>query len=414
MWQSLQTIFKRDKKIFAFLLLYYVFIISITPLASQADISWDFIRWISTMVHDGVHTIYKNPMINYPPISLYTMYSYGMLLKVLEIKLEDALYSFKDFVFLFDLGMLYIVIKIMERFKIEMYKIIFFVFNIAFLYNTVFWGQIDSIYTFFVLASVYCALTKRSLWSVALYVCALFSKPQAVIFFPVIVMLLLPYVYKNRTLLYKAPLVALGTLILIFYPFIVNGTALDYLTIIKKTTDYFPYVAFGAFNLWGLIFGIARSSHIHDSGMLMGLAFRTWGTIFFALAAFVVLQPLYRVVRPKFDSLKHYSIHDWKIVFLSLSLLTTAFFFFNTEMHERYVHSAIVFSGIFGLLSGRYALYIIVSLAYIANMTAIFSALAFNPSKIIKPELAAVLFAVALGYGIYELYHKRHQAPLDK
>jgi hypothetical protein len=41
-------------------------------------------------------------------------------------------------------------------------------------------------------------------------------------------------------------------------------------------------------------------------------------------------------------------------IFLVFTLLSLGFFFFNTQMHERYVHPVVLFAGLYAVFSKRY------------------------------------------------------------
>ena len=53
---------------------------------------------------------------------------------------------------------------------------------------------------------------------------------------------------------------------------------------------------------------------------------------------------------------------------LSLGLIPLAFCFFNTQMHERYWHPALLLLGAHAILTRRYVLFGVFSLAYYLNV----------------------------------------------
>jgi Gpi18-like mannosyltransferase len=183
---------KREKTIFLILFVYYIFIVFIAPQTSHYDLKGFFLPWIKSFLETGVQNVYKNPLINYPPITIYVLFGFGYVSKLLNIPLDSSIVYLRQVVFLFDLATFYLFIKMLQRFKLSFITILFFFCNVALIYNTIFWGQLDAIYTFFVVFSIYCALTKRPLLSFFGLLCALASKPQAVIFIPVLVILLFP------------------------------------------------------------------------------------------------------------------------------------------------------------------------------------------------------------------------------
>jgi hypothetical protein len=59
---------------------------------------------------------------------------------------------------------------------------------------------------------------------------------------------------------------------------------------------------------------------------------------------------------------------DMAHILLIGALLPVLFFFFNTQMHERYPHPAFLFITAYSFLRTRYFLYIIFSIAYFLNL----------------------------------------------
>jgi len=75
-------------------------------------------------------------------------------------------------------------------------------------------------------------------------------------------------------------------------------------------------------------------------------------------------------------------------------------------MHERYIHSAVIFSGLFAILTHRPIVYILVSIGYLLNMEAVMQYLRYfhgllgleidcSEGLIFQPWFIAFLFMVA-------------------
>ena len=61
-------------------------------------------------------------------------------------------------------------------------------------------------------------------------------------------------------------------------------------------------------------------------------------------------------------------LHNWiptkdefSIIMLSCGLLAFNFFYFTTQMHERYLYPALIFFAIFALLNRKYFIYVLLS-----------------------------------------------------
>ena len=105
----------------------------------------------------------------------------------------------------------------------------------------------------------------------------------------------------------------------------------------------------------------------------------------------------------------------WWINLFIYSLFWTifVFFYFNTQMHERYAHSALLFFFLYGVKSSSYWLYGLTSLAYFLNMESVLNAIPFlHPQTFIFDQrLIAVIYLIVIIIGIWKLYEPRSLPP---
>ena len=101
-----------------------------------------------------------------------------------------------------------------------------------------------------------------------------------------------------------------------------------------------------------------------------------------------------------------YSQDDFAQVLLSIGLIPLLFAFFNTQMHERYWHAAVLFLAAYGFLRRDYMLYIIVSVAYFLNLESVLRYLELRKYSVLvfEPRFVASLFALAIVVGLVKLY----------
>ena len=128
----------------------------------------------------------------------------------------------------------------------------------------------------------------------------------------------------------------------------------------------------------------------------------------------MVLLPLFLAVNNgAFENLKRNE--RLGTIFQVAALVTIAFFMFNTQMHERYVHPAVLFSGLFMILTHRPIVYVLISIGYLLNMEAVMQYLRYFDGLlgiqidyaqwfIFWPEFIATLFLVAFLWGSFEFY----------
>jgi hypothetical protein len=155
--------------------------------------------------------------------------------------------------------------------------------------------------------------------------------------------------------------------------------------------DTFQYVSVMAFNYWHI--AIPGVWNLSDQGIYMaGLTYKQFGLLAFATFSFVVLFPMLRVLFLK--AIKRGSTAELSKVqvWLICALLALGFFFFNTQMHERYCHPAIIFLTALAVYRWYYVIpYLVFSLAYFANME--------RASHLLKiPDHTAVFNNVNIAY----------------
>ncbi len=74
-------------------------------------------------------------------------------------------------------------------------------------------------------------------------------------------------------------------------------------------------------------------------------------------------------------------------------------------MHERYIHSAILFSGIYAIIASDYIVYLLLSIAYLLNLEKTLKFYKLDYSLFIFNErLISILFLFAFIIGMYKLY----------
>jgi hypothetical protein len=90
---------------------------------------------------------------------------------------------------------------------------------------------------------------------------------------------------------------------------------------------------------------------------------------------------------------------------LSAAVISLSFFFFNTQMHERYSHPAMIFLFFYAAFSKQFGPYILVSIAYLLNMERILLYFTVpHHTVIFSPEFSAALFLAGLLWLYFRIY----------
>ncbi|MEO1626790.1 MAG: hypothetical protein AAFV25_16675, partial [Bacteroidota bacterium] len=273
--------------------------------------------------------------------------------------------------------------------------------------------QVDSIHTFFVLCSVFFILKNKPIISTLFFVLALNTKLQAIVFAPLVGLLFLANVESVKTI-GKMIFAGVFLQLIILIPFLFSGTVDELWGVVIGASSKHPFISLNAFNLWYLLH---ESDHgiTTDDVTLWGIAYKQWGLfLFFSSSFFTLLPLLIRVWRQRIQGLVYRS--DLTSMSLLIGgLLSILFFWFNTQMHERYAHPAILFFFLYGLQTKHYSLYILSSLAYLLNMEAVLRFFRLNnyDTLLFNEQFIACLYLLILIIGWGLLYRMWNAAKLS-
>jgi Gpi18-like mannosyltransferase len=386
---------------FLFFIVSFIAFCFVVPDSGYDKYFW--ISWSKGIAEHGLGSIYSNPEVNNFPLVLYLLKAFTLFFSADAIDVFSINYL-KCFAIIFDLATLAIVVSLLKKNNINLLLCLLFLFNPAFWYNTIIWGQVDIIHTFFVFISLLFAINKKSLLALIFILLAVNVKLQAVVFLPMILFLIFT-TEAQRTRRFTKVIISLFFLLLIqvviFLPFIISSNFSQTIhSLINSSIDFYPTVSRNAYNLWYLIF----DEPLNTSDQIVFLIpLKWWGIILFILFYVAVL---FRFMKSKKGLTE---------IFLVFALLSLGFFFFNTQMHERYVHPVVLFSGLYAIFSKRYLLFIISSLAYVLNMEAVMQMLSYFDDEVFgfvihykswivfNPVFISLLFLSAIGIGIIDL-----------
>ena len=126
-----------------------------------------------------------------------------------------------------------------------------FAFNPAVLFNSAYWGQTDSVVFFLVLLAMVFLSDRKPEWCAVTLTLAAFTKPFGYVLGPLAVIMIL----RNHGLkrLGTAALASLGTILLLFAPFILAGNFVATAKTMVTQMVGMPNVSNNAHNLWGIV-----------------------------------------------------------------------------------------------------------------------------------------------------------------
>ena len=208
-----------------------------------------------------------------------------------------------------------------------------YLFSPLSIFDSAVWGQVDSLGVFLFLIAVIFAITKKPFLAGMFYMIALMTKLQNMIYGPLF------FLFIWQLLGLKELIKAIAGSVLFFFllniEFLLSGNMARVITSLTVNYDYFPYLSLNSYNIWWLVAkgnGMGISDKILTVGIINA---KTMGLILFASTYLLTVVNQLKKGASSF--------------FLSLTLVVGAFFFFQTESHDRYLFPAFVF-GLFWII----------------------------------------------------------------
>lgn len=360
---------------------------------------WFWEQWIQKIEEVGLAQVYgEGVKVNYHPFFLYCLQWFGWLMGDME-QVKEHLHYLKVFPLLFDmLGATAVFLLLQIQWKNGWLPLLWLL-NGAMMYNTLMWGQVDSMHSVAVLLAIIFALKRWDAGSVMLFSLALGIKLQALFFLPVLALVWLP-AFPHR---WKHLLLGLGAglllQLLLFWPFIEAGTLHEFWSRNADVMQRHPRVSANAFNVWYLLTWQTDLYHASDRQTVLGLRYFDWGLLlFFVMSGLALFPILKKAVQHFYEGVILQDSHFRELVFLTAAAIALIFFYFPTQMHERYAHPALGFLFMYSALSGKWGVYVWVSVFYLLNLEAVLQAWQWEHYGILLFD--ARFIAVGFGFGI--------------
>ncbi|MEI6887222.1 MAG: hypothetical protein WCK31_03215 [bacterium] len=365
-----------------------------------------FQDWTTISLKDGISNIYNSNSeklpVDYPPVYLYVLTTLGNVSQNMfnvDVNSSGFEYFIKFLNIYIDFGVSIFIYLIVMKLKNKTFAVISFAayfLNPYVIYVTAIWGQVDSLISFFTLASLYLYLTKYNKLSYSLMTLGLLTKFQVIVSAPFI---LFHYLFSNtfkNTL--KSALLAIFTAILIVSPFLFTGNIGKVVETYTSSTGRYPAISMNAYNLWWPFANPFELFAVNSDTPLKDLSYSpsykegsfeknqllsSKNLAFFLFFICFIILCINVVVNKDFDNL-----------FLTMATGVLAFFTLNVQMHERYLFP---FFAIFALIfykKLRYTvIFILLSILGWINLMFVFSpnSIVTNFRKLTYPALTYVI-----------------------
>lgn len=285
--------------------------------------------WSGMIFEEGPWGFYhSDSFTDYPPGYMSMLWIVGALRKLFSLDntmvIERVVIKF--FPLVFDMATGFLLYKMARRKFSEGSALILgltYVLNPLVVVDSSAWGQVDSVFTFFLFLVCYLCMEKKRIPAYFVFAAGILIKPQILMFAPVLIWTIIEQVFLDdfnrkkmlRDLLFG--LAAIAAMLVFMLPFGIDVVLSQYV----DTLTSYPFGTINATNFWALM-GMNWKYQTHH---FLGLQASTWGTIVIvcavALSGFV------------FFKLKECKSR----YFLSMAVLIGTMFCFSVRMHERYL-----------------------------------------------------------------------------
>ncbi len=281
--------------------------------------------WSDMAYTDGFKSFYTSSVFtDYPPGYVYILYLLGFVKSILNISSYAAYPLLKLPAILCDVlcaAVVYKTAKTRANSALSLMFASFFLFNPAVIVNSAVWGQVDSVFTFFVLLMLLSLHKKRMIPSYFFFAIAVFTKPQALFYVPVLLFGILENVFfhgffnKNFIKNLAGGLSAVLLIIILSLPFGLSEVIRQY----TATIGSYDYITVNAYNLW-CAFGF------------------NWSAL---SPATEIFGYLYIIAAVSASAVIFFKSKSENRYFYTAAFLCFCVFMLSVKMHERYAYPAI-------------------------------------------------------------------------
>ena len=161
-----------------------------------------FIGWSNAVFENGFGKFYTLDMFHdYPPGYMYVLYIVGAIEKLFGFS-DGAQYALVKLpAIVCDILAGVLIYKVAKKKFSDGLSTVFaslYLFNPATIVNCSLWGQVDSVYTLFILLMIYFISEKKMIYSYFMFAICIFIKPQAFIFTPILIFGIICLLYTSR------------------------------------------------------------------------------------------------------------------------------------------------------------------------------------------------------------------------
>jgi Gpi18-like mannosyltransferase len=361
-----------DKKLDIFIpLLLFLFITLLLP--SLPGMGYDIHNcwepWALYIHQNGLKNAYGSDT-DYMPVYQYILWAYVKISGTDKTIIENLRYI-SCATLLFDFLGLWYVAKWIDKKAAYFAVLLISILNLGYSYNTIIWGQIDGILSALVFISVYYAYKGNNLWAAVWLVLAFNLKIQTIIILPVWGLLFLNNIIANRS--WKnivLPVIAAAIVqVVLIIPFTLGNYGVrKIIYVIIHSFNKYHSVAVIEANIWHWLVP-GNLLYTDDTKVwIAGLTYKQVGLALFFTSSFFALLPVILLIIKRWKTDNKRNLINKELIWVTSAMVYLLFYFFNTEIHERYCQPAFIFITAYTFFTGDFITYILFSLMYFLTL----------------------------------------------
>ncbi len=345
-----------------------LFLFLMVMLPSLPGMGYDvgkFREWALYMNQNGFSNAYGNT--DYMPLFQYFLWLYIKVMGT-EQAIASQIHNLRSITLIFDFIGIWYVFKWIDK-KVAYYVILAIsMLNIGYSYNSLIWGQVDGILSVLVFLTVYYGYKGNNMLSTIFLVLAFNFKVQSIIIVPVWGLLFINNLLGNaklKTMLLPV-LAAVGVQLILVFPFTLGRYGIkEIVSIVTNSFHVYQSISVKAANMWHWLVPDKNLLYASDAEVwIMGLTYKQVGLLLFFTGSFFALLPFMALLYRARRAANNLYRPNKELIWLTCALLYLLFYFFNTEIHERYCQPAFIFITAYAFFSGKFISYALFSIMY--------------------------------------------------
>jgi Gpi18-like mannosyltransferase len=315
--------------------------------------------WFNTAASHGPRVFYNlmPDWTDYPPFNVYIFWLFGSLSNAISSLLgtDIIMYIIKLPANLFDMATAFLIFFFVRKhltFNKALMATAFYAFNPAVVFDAAIWGQLDAIYTFFLVLSLFLMFDSKPKWAAVSFMIGVLTKPQSIALAPLLIFLTFrKYSWRG---LFTSVLVAVLTVFAVIIPFEWSNPVTFLSKIYFAAYGHYGYVTLNAFNVWSFV-----GMKVSDAGSWFLASYNMIGWAMFGVLSAFTLYFVY----------KRFSMSDKLPVIFAAFVFFFGFFMLPTRMHERYLFPAIsMLALMFPFLKKTRPVFAVLTATYLINL----------------------------------------------